>query len=173
MYKRLSERLPDVFLKKLDVSEQRILYLKQTDFDDKQQDDENAYSLELFIISAVNHTRYIAFLQFGNIIIQCSFRIAGIIYMNVLTLACLGKFLAHLLIQGGHYGVARIVLQIRAVAHRYWRSLGVSYAQDKDIDSFLVGSSRCLLCARLMVFAISNYDDGSAHILLLSETLGS
>jgi flagellar biosynthesis GTPase FlhF len=31
MYKRLSERLPDVFLKKLDVSEQRILYLKQND----------------------------------------------------------------------------------------------------------------------------------------------
>ena len=87
MYKRLSERLPDVFLKKLDVSEQRILYLKQTDFDDKQQDDKNTYSLELFIISAVNHTRHIAFLQFGNIIIQCSFRIACIIYMNVLTLA--------------------------------------------------------------------------------------
>ena len=41
MYKRLSERLLDVFLKKLDVSEQRILYLKQTDFDDKQQDDKN------------------------------------------------------------------------------------------------------------------------------------
>ena len=80
MYKRLSERLPDVFLKKLDVSEQRILYLKQTDFDDKQQDDKNTYSLELFIIGAVNHTRHIAFLQFGNIIIQCSFRIAGIIH---------------------------------------------------------------------------------------------
>jgi hypothetical protein len=41
MYKRLSERLLDVFLKKLDVSEQRILYLQQTNFDDKQQDDEN------------------------------------------------------------------------------------------------------------------------------------
>jgi hypothetical protein len=63
MYKRLSERLPHVFLKKLDVSEQRILYLKQTDFDDKQQDDKNTYSLELFIISAVNHTRHIAFLR--------------------------------------------------------------------------------------------------------------
>ena len=37
MYKRLSERLLDVFLKKLDVSEQRILYLKQTDFDDKHR----------------------------------------------------------------------------------------------------------------------------------------
>ena len=86
MYKRLSERLLNVFLKKLDVSEQRILYLKQTDFDDKQQDDKNTYSLELFIIGAVNHTRHISFLQFGNIIIQCSFRIAGIIYMNVLTL---------------------------------------------------------------------------------------
>ena len=139
MYKRLSERLLDFFLKEPDVSEQRILYLEQTDFDDKQQDDENAYSLELFIISAVNHARYIAFLQFGNIIIQCSFRIAGVVYMNVLTLTCLGKFLTHLLIQRGHDGVACIVLQIRAVAHRDWRSLGVTNAQNEDIDSFQIG----------------------------------
>ena len=41
--KRLSERLLNVFLKKLDVSKQRILYLKQTDFDDKQQDDKNTW----------------------------------------------------------------------------------------------------------------------------------
>ncbi len=119
---------------------------------------------ELFIISAVNHTRYIAFLQFGNIIIQCSFRIAGIIYMNVLTLACLGKFLTHLLIQGGHYGVARIVLQIRAVAHRDWCSLGVSNARNKDINAFLVSSGSSLRCTGVMVFAISNHDDGSSTL---------
>ena len=54
MYKRLSERLLDVFLKKLDVSEQRILYLQQTDFDDKQQDDENTSPFCNLAISSFN-----------------------------------------------------------------------------------------------------------------------
>ena len=160
------------FLEELDVPEQWIPCFHDANLDDEQEDNQDAYRLELFIVGAVDNARHVALLQLGEVVVQRPLGIAGIIHVDILPLACLRQLAAHLLVQGSHHRVAGVIFQIRAVAHRDWGTLGVSDTQDIYVDALLVGHLCSLLRPLFVVFAISNHDDGSAHVVLLGEALG-
>ena len=92
--------------------------------------------------------------------------------MDILTLASLRQFAAHLLVEGSHHGIACVILQIRAIAHRDRSTLGITDTEDKHIDALLLGYLGSLLGSILVVLTIGDHDDGSTHIVLLGKTLG-
>ena len=91
--------------------------------------------------------------------------------MDVSSASGLRQLAAHILVEGGHHGVAGIVLQVRAVAHGDGCALGGTDAQDIDVDAALAGLLGSLFGSRLMVLAVGDDDDGSSHVLLLGKAL--
>ena len=52
--------------KELHVTEKRILHLEHTDVEDEQEDDQDAYSLELLVVLAIDDGVGLALLQLGR-----------------------------------------------------------------------------------------------------------
>ena len=70
--------------KELHVTEKRILHLEHTDVEDEQEDDQNAYSLELLVVLAIDDGVGLALLQLGEVVVECLLRIAGVVDVNIL-----------------------------------------------------------------------------------------
>ena len=65
--------------KELHVAEKRILHLEHTDVEDEQEDDQDAYSLELLVVLAIDDGVGLALLQLGEVVVECLLRIAGVV----------------------------------------------------------------------------------------------
>ena len=64
-------------------------FFEHTDVEDEQEDDQDAYSLELLVVLAIDDGVGLALLQLGEVVVECLLRIAGVVDVNILSTASL------------------------------------------------------------------------------------
>ena len=94
-----------------------------------------------------------------------------VLHMDIHTATGLSHLTTHLLIQGRHHGIARIVLHIIARAGNGNRgSLTTTDTQHIDTHAFLPGFLCGIECPTLVIFTIGDDNDSLADTLFLGET---
>ena len=110
--------------KKRHILECRILTVEDAHLNDQEQEHNHADCLELLIVVAKDCGIGLFLFQFIKLLVQQSLGIGIVINMDIGTATSLSHLTTHLLVEGRHHGVARMVLHIAIGArHRYGRTL--------------------------------------------------
>ncbi len=153
-------------------AEMRIANLKDTDFYDQQEHDEDGNRLKLFVEIAIDSYSCFLLREFVEFCVELLLRVGIVFHVNIGSASSFSHLFTHIFIQSRHDGLPCFVFDvIVTAADGDRRSFRRSYAKNKHTHAFVF----CLTCSlkrpTLMVFSIGYHDDGLANTLFLRKTV--
>ena len=97
-----------------DTLGQRVLALQQANLDDEQQEGQYAKGLELLVVVAVDGALRLLLRQLVELLVQQVLGVAVVLDVDVGTAASGSYLLTHILVEGRHHGLTRIVRHVVA-----------------------------------------------------------
>ena len=160
-------------IEQMDVAQMRVLDFKNTYLSNQEQQNEDAYCLELLVEVAIDRTGYFLLCQLVKFTVQLFLCIAVVLDMDIGTATSRSHLFTHIFVERRHHRLARVVLHIVGGAwNGYRRALGRTDAQHIDTHAFLLRLLSGFQSPTLVVLTIGNDDDGLTDTFLLREAMG-